>query len=58
MNIDYSKFLSAKLYLIEQICLPEMLKGDEKMKQIHQICTASYKQIEKILNDKCTHKDK
>lgn len=30
MDQDYWKFLNAKLYLIEQISLKEMLNGNEK----------------------------
>lgn len=48
--MEYYKFLGAKLYLIESISLKRMLAGDEEMKKIHDICLASYSQIEDMLN--------
>lgn len=53
MNTDYSKFLSAKLYLIEAIALKGSLDGDESMKEIHNICLASHSQIQNIMEEKC-----
>ena len=49
---DYRKFLSTKLYLIESISLKGMLAGDEKMKEIHEICISSYSDIGKRLKNK------
>ena len=49
---DYRKFLSTKLYLIESISLKGMLAGDERMREIHEICISSYSDIEKRLKEK------
>lgn len=56
MDQDYWKFLNVKLYLIEQISLKEMLNGNEKMKEIHDICLAKFSDIEQRLNNLSLHK--
>lgn len=48
---DYSKYLSTKLYLIESISLKGMLAGDERMKEIHDICIAKHTDIEERINN-------
>ena len=51
MQTDYSKFLNAKLYLIEALSLKGMLAGDERMKEIHDICLSNLEGIENRLNN-------
>jgi hypothetical protein len=51
MQRDYSKFLSAKLYLIEQLSLKGMLAGDDLMKEIHSICIASFQTMQDKLDN-------
>ena len=58
MNQSYSKFLSAKLYIIEQISLKEMLNGDKQMKKIHDICLEDYNKFTKRLEKLCLRNEK
>lgn len=51
MQTDYSKFLNAKLYLIEALSLKGMLAGDERMKEIHDICLSNLEGIQNRLNN-------
>ena len=46
---DYIKFLNTKLYLIESISRKGMIAGDEKLKEIHNICISSPEQIDSRL---------
>lgn len=38
---NYIKYLHTKLYMIEALSLKGVLAGDEKLKEIHDICIAS-----------------
>ena len=57
MNDDYAKYLSTKLYLIESISLRGMLEGNEQMKEIHDICLASFSEIEDKINNPCPRRE-
>ena len=58
MNQSYSKFLSAKLYMIEQISLKGMLNGDKQMKKIHDICLEDYNKFIHRIENLCLRNEK
>ena len=55
--MDYIKFLHSKLYLIECIARRGVLAEGKDMKEILELCMASYSKINQILEDKCSTKN-
>lgn len=51
MEKDYSKFLSAKIYLIEHLSLKGKLAGDKTLTEIHNICLADLSKIQQKLDE-------
>lgn len=52
--VEYIKFLNTKLYLIECIARKGALAGDKDMKEILELCMASYSKINQLLEEKCS----
>lgn len=57
VNDEYAKYLSTKLYLIESLSLKGMLAGNEQMKKIHDICLASFSEIEEMVENHCPRRE-